>query len=136
MQAELHAKAQVCLLLALEFYAECKEAPIEIRSPTYLRDMCGSNGLQPDWLPDPRCAVIPDPMGLLQPVLLTTRLRQVLRHIFGADDKNLVFTWAQGGCDVGAEGSLPTFMGCNKLCVDPYRCPVVYCTTVQEKPLP
>src|SRR5947209_19658425 len=49
MQAELHAKAHVCLLLALEFYAEAENAPIKIRSPTYVRDVCGTNCLQPDW---------------------------------------------------------------------------------------
>src|SRR5207302_1871328 len=29
-----------------------------------------------------------------------------------------------------------TLVGCNKLCVDPHGCPVVYCAAMQEKPLP
>src|SRR6185312_12575141 len=114
MQTELHAKAQRRLLPALEFYAESEDASIEIRSPTYVRDVCGSNRLQPDWLPDPGRAIIPDLMWLLQPVLLATWLRQVLRHIFGADDNHLVLTCVQSRCDVGAERGVPTFVGCNK----------------------
>src|SRR2546430_16538000 len=99
MQAELHAKAQVSLLPVLEIYTESEDAPIEIRSPTYMRDVCGGNRLQPDWLPDPGRAGIPDLMWLLQPVLLATRLRPVPRHILGAADKKLVLIWLESRCE-------------------------------------
>src|SRR2546423_10559831 len=70
MQAELHAKAQVCLLPTQEIYTESEDAPIKIRSRTYMRDVCGGNRLQQDWLPHPGRAAIPNLICLLLHALL------------------------------------------------------------------
>ena len=45
------------------------------------------HGLQPDRLPDARRAVVPDDVGLRQPVLLAARLRDVVRIVLRPDDE-------------------------------------------------
>ena len=110
-------------------------SPIEVGCPAYRGDMGGGNRLEPDGLPDACCAMIPDTMRLLLPVLLAARLGQVMRHIFGSSHNHLLLPWPQRRRDVRAERRLPAFVRCHRLPIHPYLRPVIDRPKMEQQPL-
>src|SRR5215211_954518 len=90
---------------------QTEQSAVEIRGPAHVADVAAGDRFQPDRLPDPGSAVVPDLVRPLLPILLASRLRQIERLILRADNDHLIpVAGRQHRGDIGGERGMPTFM--------------------------
>jgi hypothetical protein len=90
---------------------QTEQPTVEIRGPAHVADVAAGDRFQPDRLPDPGGAVVPDLVRPLLPILLASWLRQIERLILGADDDHLIpVAGRQHRGNIGGERRVPTFM--------------------------
>src|SRR3954454_9506946 len=90
---------------------------------------------QPNRLPDTRGARIPDGVRLQLPVLLATRLGQVVWIVLRPDHNDLGSGRREQVCDVGMEWGVASFMPGGKPSIDPYLGREIDRPEVKQEPL-
>src|SRR5215218_3988105 len=90
---------------------QTEQPAVEIRGPAHVADVAAGDRFQPDRLPDPGGAVVPDLVRPLLPILLAARLRQIERLILSSDDDRLIpVAGRQHRGDIDGERRVATFM--------------------------
>src|SRR5215213_10652943 len=90
---------------------QTEQSAVEIRRPAHVADVAAGDRFQPDRLPDPGGAVVPDLVRPLLPILLASWLRQIEWLILGADDDHLIpVAGRQHRANIGGEKGVATFM--------------------------
>src|SRR4029078_3858222 len=99
------------------------------------RDVRRGDDFEPDGLPDAGRARIPDRVRVQLPVLLSARLREIVRVVEGADHEFLLGAVRQVRRDVNGEGRVAAFVSTGKPAVYPDGRDVVDCTEIQQQAL-
>ena len=109
---------------------------LEVRRPAERADRGRGHALEPDGLPDPGRARVPDRVRLEQPVLLAARLGEVVRIVVGAhDDRRRRRGRASAVGDVDRERRVAALVPPDERAVDPDRRRVVDRAEVEQQPL-
>jgi hypothetical protein len=101
-----------------------------VRPPCQVRKVLPGYGFEPDRLPDPARAVVPDDVALLRPVLLAAGLREIVRIVLDADDD---LESARRIRDLCGERGMPALVLGDVLAVHPDVGPVVDCSEVEQQ---
>src|SRR4029453_16220952 len=97
-------------------------------------DVCVRHTLEPDGLPNPCGARIPDAMRLQPPILLAAGLFQIVGIVFYLHRDTLVTAWIERVRDVRTERRMPAFVLDHRNVIDPDACVIVDGSEVQDHP--
>jgi hypothetical protein len=131
--SQLDAKPQSRASVAFQPGLDADLPSGEVRGECDAADAGPRHLFDPDALPDPGGARIPDRVRLQLPILLAARLREVVRIVFGANDDHAAGRWRERG-DVEGERRVTAVVRSGVHAIHPYGCPVVH-RPEMEQPL-
>src|SRR5687768_6282392 len=117
-QADIHSK----LVGALSYNPglETNRIRLYLRRPADFFNIVVRHSLEPDRLPDSRCSGIPDGVRLQLPILLATRLRQLMRVVIHLHRHPLTPRLLEHMGDIGPERRVPAFVRDSQAVIYPY----------------
>src|SRR5690348_13752047 len=105
------------------------------RGPADLFDIRERHSFEPDCLPDTGCSRIPDGVGFELPILLATRLRQLMRIVLHLHRYSLLAGGLEHVGNIGPEWRVAPLVGDCKTTIYPYSGYIVHCAKAQDHPV-